>query len=131
MSTTETKTQTPTPAEIPFTTPQAMVRFVTDTGKILPRKYTGMSAKQQREVTRKIKRARPQDRPQGRRFRAVLVNEFGRMTLESAGRATREQARRETARLIYAAGLITPSADNPGGYTGSGGGRIPPNIPEN
>ena len=35
MSTTEQKQQTPTPAEIPFTTPQAMSRFVTDTGKIL------------------------------------------------------------------------------------------------
>ena len=31
MSTTETKQQTPTPAEIPFTTPQAMVRYVTPT----------------------------------------------------------------------------------------------------
>ena len=39
MSTTEQKQQTPTPAEIPFTTPQAMSRYVTDTGKILPRKY--------------------------------------------------------------------------------------------
>ena len=49
MSTTETKQQTPTPAEIPFTTPQAMVRYVTDTGKILPRKYTHLSAKHQPE----------------------------------------------------------------------------------
>jgi small subunit ribosomal protein S18 len=58
MSTTETKQQTPTPAEIPFTTPQAMVRYVTDTGKILPRKYTGLSAKHQRAVTRTIKHSR-------------------------------------------------------------------------
>ena len=50
MSTTETKQQTPTPAEIPFTQPQAMIRYVTDTGKILPRKYTGLSAKHQRAV---------------------------------------------------------------------------------
>jgi small subunit ribosomal protein S18 len=58
MSTTETKTQTPTPAEIPFTTPQAMVRFVTDTGKILPRKYTGLTAKHQRAITRTLKQSR-------------------------------------------------------------------------
>jgi small subunit ribosomal protein S18 len=58
MSTTETKTQTLKPEEIPFTSPQLMSRFITDTGKILPRKYTGFSAKRQRKVTSKIKRAR-------------------------------------------------------------------------
>jgi small subunit ribosomal protein S18 len=58
MSTTETKQQTPTPAEIPFTQPQAMIRYVTDTGKILPRKYTGLSAKHQRAVTRTLKQSR-------------------------------------------------------------------------
>jgi small subunit ribosomal protein S18 len=58
MSTTETKQQTPTPAEIPFTEPQAMIRYVTDTGKILPRKYTGLSAKHQRAITRTLKRSR-------------------------------------------------------------------------
>ena len=58
MSTTDQKQQTPTPAEIPFTTPQAMSRFVTDTGKILPRKYTGLTAKHQRAVTRTLKHSR-------------------------------------------------------------------------
>jgi small subunit ribosomal protein S18 len=58
MTTTEQKQQTPTPAEIPFTEPQAMVRFVTDTGKILPRKYTGLCAKHQRAVTKTIKQSR-------------------------------------------------------------------------
>lgn len=60
-STTEPKpstAQTLKPEEIPFTSPQLMSRFITDTGKLLPRKYTGFSAKQQREVTRKIKRGR-------------------------------------------------------------------------
>lgn len=60
-STTEAKpttAQSLKPEEIPFTSPQLMSRYITDTGKLLPRKYTGMSAKQQREVTRKIKRAR-------------------------------------------------------------------------
>lgn len=58
MTTSEQKQQTPTPAEIPFTEPQAMVRYVTDTGKILPRKYTGLSAKHQRAVTRTLKQSR-------------------------------------------------------------------------
>jgi small subunit ribosomal protein S18 len=58
MSTVETKQQTPTPAQIPFTDPPAWVRFVTDTGKILPRKYTGLCAKHQRAVTRTIKHSR-------------------------------------------------------------------------
>jgi len=58
MSTTETKQQSLTPEQIPFTTPQVMVRYVTDTGKILPRKYTGLSAKQQRAVTKTLKQSR-------------------------------------------------------------------------
>ncbi len=35
-----------------------MSRYVTDTGKILPRKYTGLSAKHQRAVTKTIKHSR-------------------------------------------------------------------------
>jgi small subunit ribosomal protein S18 len=58
MSTTEPKTQTLKPEEIPYTSPQLMSRFITDTGKILPRKYTGFTAKQQRKMTSKIKSAR-------------------------------------------------------------------------
>jgi len=61
MSSTETKQpaqQTLKPEEIPFTSPQLMSRYITDTGKILPRKYTGLSSKQQRHVTSKIKSAR-------------------------------------------------------------------------
>jgi small subunit ribosomal protein S18 len=59
MSTTEAETKRSlTPAEIPFTTPEAMTRYVTDTGKILPRKYTGLSARHQRRVTKTIKRGR-------------------------------------------------------------------------
>ena len=49
---------TPTPAELPFFAPQAMHRFVTDTGKILPRKYTGLTAKHQRAITKTLKHAR-------------------------------------------------------------------------
>lgn len=61
MSTTEQtqpQPRTPTPAEVPFTDTQPFSRFITDTGKILPRKYTHLSAKHQRHVTRTIKRAR-------------------------------------------------------------------------
>ena len=58
MSTTEQKQQTPTPAQIPFTTPEVMSHYVTDTGKILPRKYTHLTAKHQRAITRTIKHSR-------------------------------------------------------------------------
>ena len=37
---------------------ETLKRFVTDRGKILPRRVTGLNAKHQREVTRAIKRAR-------------------------------------------------------------------------
>ncbi|MDE3084647.1 MAG: 30S ribosomal protein S18 [Verrucomicrobiota bacterium] len=46
------------PEEISFMTTQLMSRYVTDTGKILPQKYTGLSSKQQRAITRTLKRAR-------------------------------------------------------------------------
>ena len=58
MSTTEEKQQSLTPENFPFTDPQLMNHYVTDTGKILPRKYTGLSSKQQRAVTRTIKQSR-------------------------------------------------------------------------
>ncbi len=59
MSTNEQPQRSLTPAEIPFTTnPQAIRGYVTDTGKILPRKHTHLSAKHQRAVTKTIKRAR-------------------------------------------------------------------------
>lgn len=58
MSTNEQQQRSLTPAEIPFTTPQAMRSYVTDTGKILPRKYTHLSAKQQRAITKTIKQSR-------------------------------------------------------------------------
>ena len=55
----EAPQQTPTPAEIPFTNVvQAMNRYVTDTGKILPRKYTHLSARHQRAITKTIKQSR-------------------------------------------------------------------------
>jgi small subunit ribosomal protein S18 len=58
MSTNEQQQRSLTPAELPFTNPQAMRGYVTDTGKILPRKYTHLSAKHQRAITRTIKQSR-------------------------------------------------------------------------
>lgn len=38
--------------------PQQLRHFITDRGKIVPRRITGLTAKQQRNLTRAIKRAR-------------------------------------------------------------------------
>jgi small subunit ribosomal protein S18 len=58
MNTSDETPRSITPDEIPFTTPQALNIYTTDTGKILPRKYTHLSAKQQRHITKTVKRAR-------------------------------------------------------------------------
>jgi len=47
-----------TPSDISFSNTEMLSRYVTDTGKILPRRVTGLSAKEQRRVTSTIKRAR-------------------------------------------------------------------------
>jgi small subunit ribosomal protein S18 len=38
--------------------PELLKKFVTETGKIYPRRFTGVSAKLHRKITREIKRAR-------------------------------------------------------------------------
>lgn len=38
--------------------PEVLTKFTTDTGKILGRRVTGVSAKMHRKITREIKRAR-------------------------------------------------------------------------
>ncbi|NBF41339.1 MAG: 30S ribosomal protein S18, partial [Spirochaetes bacterium] len=43
---------------IDYKRPEILRRFVTDSGKILPRRITGTSAKNQRRLIREIKRAR-------------------------------------------------------------------------
>ncbi len=43
---------------ITFMDPEFLARFTSETGKILPRRTTGVSAKIHRKVTREIKRAR-------------------------------------------------------------------------
>jgi len=43
---------------IRYTDVELLKKFVTERGKILPRRITGLTAKQQRELTAAIKRAR-------------------------------------------------------------------------
>jgi|APHig6443718053_1056840.scaffolds.fasta_scaffold37016_1 small subunit ribosomal protein S18 len=50
--------QSRNPMDLSFTEVEALTHFVTETGKILPRKYTGLTSEQQRHVTTQIKRAR-------------------------------------------------------------------------
>jgi small subunit ribosomal protein S18 len=56
--TTEAKPQSINPGQLTFTHTQALARYTTDTGKILPRRITGLSAKHQRHITKAIKRGR-------------------------------------------------------------------------
>ena len=44
--------------KIDYKSPEILAKFTTDTGRILPRKVTGVSAKMHRAITREIKRAR-------------------------------------------------------------------------
>ncbi len=46
------------PMDFTFNDVPQLSRFVTETGKILSRKDTGLSAKHQRRITKKIKQAR-------------------------------------------------------------------------
>ena len=46
------------PLELTHTDVEILSRYVTDTGKILPRRITGFTAIQQRHLTRVIKQAR-------------------------------------------------------------------------
>ena len=51
-------TQSKNPSNLTEMDVEALLRYVTDTGKILPRRITELSAKQQRHITKTIKRAR-------------------------------------------------------------------------
>ncbi|MDR1458190.1 MAG: 30S ribosomal protein S18 [Puniceicoccales bacterium] len=46
------------PMDIDWKDVDQLSKYVTGTGKILPRKYTGLSARHQRHITHMIKRAR-------------------------------------------------------------------------
>ena len=54
----ETKPHSRTPLDFDYTDVEVLSRYVTDTGKILPRRITGLTAFQQRRVTKTIKRSR-------------------------------------------------------------------------
>ncbi|MEK7949854.1 30S ribosomal protein S18 [Luteolibacter soli] len=45
-------------AEVHFLNPDLLSKFTSETGKILPRRVTGVSAKLHRKITRQIKRSR-------------------------------------------------------------------------
>ena len=47
-----------TPAKVSFKDTDLLSKFTTETGRILPRRITGVSAKLHRKITREIKRAR-------------------------------------------------------------------------
>ena len=51
-------TQSKNPMDLTHLDVELLSRHVTDTGKILPRRITNLTAVQQRHVTRQIKRAR-------------------------------------------------------------------------
>ena len=46
------------PESIAYKNPDVLKRFVTESGKILPRRVTGMAAHMHRRITRAIKRSR-------------------------------------------------------------------------
>ena len=52
------KSQSLTPQQMSVNHSNLFARYVTDTGKMLPRRVTGLSAKQQRHITRAIKQSR-------------------------------------------------------------------------
>lgn len=54
----ETSTPTKNPIDMTALDADLLRRFVTDTGKILPRKYTGLNAREQRHISRVIKQSR-------------------------------------------------------------------------
>ena len=44
--------------QLTFIDTEALNRYVTETGKILPRKFTGLTSKQQRHIKKTVKHAR-------------------------------------------------------------------------
>jgi len=46
------------PLKLTYRDTEQLQRFVTDTGKILPRKYTHLTSRQQRHIARVIKQGR-------------------------------------------------------------------------
>ena len=55
---TATPKRSRTPMDLGFMDVESLQRYVTDSGKIQPRRFSGLTPKQQRHVSRQIKRAR-------------------------------------------------------------------------
>lgn len=55
---TDSQKQSKNPSMFDWMDYDILSRYVTETGKILPRKITRLSAKEQRRITKAIKRAR-------------------------------------------------------------------------
>ena len=58
MNSQETENQSKTPLDLTWKDVDPLKRFVTETGKILPRRITGLSAHAQRHITKMIKQGR-------------------------------------------------------------------------
>ena len=59
MSTEEnTPAKSRNPENYIFLDKEALAKYTTDTGKILPRKYTGLTPMQQRKISKLIKKSR-------------------------------------------------------------------------
>ncbi len=54
----DSNTPTKNPVDMTALDSDLLRRYVTDTGKILPRKYTGLNAREQRHIARVIKQSR-------------------------------------------------------------------------
>lgn len=58
MNSEETQKQSKTPLTLTWQDVDQLKRYVTETGKILPRRITGLSAHGQRHITKMIKQGR-------------------------------------------------------------------------
>jgi small subunit ribosomal protein S18 len=58
MSEAQTEKRSLNPLDFTYLDTEILARYVTDTGKILPRRITGLTARQQRHISLQIKRAR-------------------------------------------------------------------------
>lgn len=58
MSSEESAKKSKTPLEFSWKDTDQLSKFVTETGKILPKQYTRLSSKEQRHICKQIKRAR-------------------------------------------------------------------------
>ena len=58
MSSEETPSRSKNPEHYSIFDKDALAKYTTDTGKILPRKYTGLTPMQQRKISKLIKKSR-------------------------------------------------------------------------